>query len=85
MSLGAATATDIQLLPGDELPPPEKPSAELIIPVTDIDLKAGENDRIRKSSGEAVWIPAGRKVKYISADNGPTRFVVVESKVPGAK
>lgn len=61
LSLGDATASDLQLLSSDPLPSPEKDDPELLIAVTDIDLKAGESERIRKSSGEVVWIPAGRK------------------------
>ena len=43
---------DVQLLSRDPFQPPEKPGPELLIPVTDIDMKAGEYERIRKSSGE---------------------------------
>src|SRR6266853_1417531 len=42
LHLGDATASDIQLLPRDHLPQPEKDNAELLVPVTDVDLKAGE-------------------------------------------
>ena len=76
--LGAATVSDVQLLSRDPFPPPEKPGAELLIPVTDIDLKAGEYERIRKSSGDAVWIPAGRKATFLNAVGDPARFIVVQ-------
>jgi hypothetical protein len=77
LPLGAASVTDVQLLPRDPLPPPETPGPELLIPVTDIDLKAGEYERIRKSSGDAVWIPAGRKSTFLNATTDPARFIVV--------
>ena len=82
LSLGAATVSDVQLLSRDPFPPPDKPSAELLIPVTDIDLKAGEYERIRKSSGDAVWIPAGRKSTFLNATTDPARFIVVLFKTP---
>jgi hypothetical protein len=77
MLLGIASVNDVQLLSRDPLPPPEKPAAELLIPVTDIDLKAGEYERIRKSSGDVVWIPAGRKSTFLNATADPARLVVV--------
>jgi hypothetical protein len=76
--LGAATVSDVQLLSRDPFAPPEKPSPELLVPVTDIDLKAGEYERIRKSSGDSVWIPAGRKATFLSAAADPARFIVVQ-------
>jgi hypothetical protein len=75
--LGAATANDVQLLSRDPLPAPEKPTAELLIPVTDIDLKAGEYERIRKSTGDAVWIPAGRKSVFLNATADPARLILI--------
>jgi hypothetical protein len=78
ISLGAASVSDIQLLSRDPFAPPEKPGAELLIPVTDIDLKAGEYERIRKSSGDAVWIPVGRKPTFLNATSDPARFIVVQ-------
>ena len=80
--LGAATASDVQLLSRDPFPPPEKPGPELLIPVTDVDLKAGEYERMRKSSGDAVWIPAGRKHTFLNATADPARFIVVQFKAP---
>lgn len=77
ISLGPVTVSDVQLLSRDPLPPPEKPGAELLVPVTDIDLKAGEYERIRKSSGDVVWIPAGRKSTLLNATADPERFIVV--------
>ncbi|MGC2184357.1 MAG: hypothetical protein WA637_13835 [Terriglobales bacterium] len=80
ISLGPVTVSDVQLLSRDPLAPPEKPGAELLIPVTDTDLKAGEYERIRKSSGEVVWIEAGRKSTFLNATADPVRFIVVLSK-----
>ncbi len=80
ISLGAATVSDVQLLSRDPLAPPEKPGAELLVPVTDIDLKAGEYERIRKSSGDVVWIAAGRKATFLNATADPVRFELVMFK-----
>jgi hypothetical protein len=77
MQLGEATATDVQLLPGDVFPAPEK-AAELIVAVTDVDLKDESNDRFRKSSGEVVWISAEHKTKLTNNGTDSARFVVVE-------
>lgn len=78
LNLGEATAIDVQLLQGDAYEPPEKPAAELLIPVTDVSLRAESDNHIRKSSGDVVWIPAGRKFKLMNTDSQPARFVVVE-------
>ncbi len=83
ISLGAASASDIQLLSRDPFPPPEKPGSELLIAVTDIDLKAGEYDRIRKPSGDVVWIPAGRKSTFLNATTDPARFIVIQFTAGG--
>ena len=63
--------------PAIRFPRRRNQTAELLIPVTDIDLKAGEYERIRKSSGDAVWIPAGRKSTFLNATTDPARFIVV--------
>jgi len=84
LSLGAAAVTDVQLMTRDPLPAPETRGPELLIPVTDIDLKAGENERIRKSAGEVVWILAGRKSAPLNVSADPARLVVVQFKT-GAK
>jgi hypothetical protein len=75
--LGRASVNDVQLLARDPLPPPEKPMSELLIPVTDIDLKAGEYERIRKPSGDVVWILARRKATFLNASADPARLIVV--------
>jgi hypothetical protein len=82
--LGAASVSDVQLLSRDPFPPPEKPGAELLIPVTDIDLKAGEYERMRRASGDAVWIQVGRKSTFLNATTELMRFVVVQF-MPEAK
>jgi hypothetical protein len=82
ISLGAANVSDFQLLSRDPFPPPEKPGPELLVPVTDVDLKSGEYERIRKSSGDTVWIAAGRKSTFLNATSDTARFVVVQFKAP---
>ncbi len=78
ISIGTASVSDVQILSRDPFPPPEKPGAELLVPVTDIDLKAGEYERMRKASGDVVWIPEGRKDTFLNATSDPARFVVVQ-------
>jgi hypothetical protein len=77
VDLGAAVAQDVQLLAGDSFPPPEKPAAELLVPITDVDLRKQDDKHIHKSSGEALWIGEGRKSELTNASNSPARFVVV--------
>jgi hypothetical protein len=55
---------------------------KLLIPVTDIDLKAGEYERIRKASGDAVWIATGRKATFLNQSADAARFIVVQFKAP---
>ena len=83
ISLGAASASHIQLLPRDVLPAPELSGPELLVPVTDIDLKTTEYERIRKSSGEVVWIPPGRKSTPMNVSTEPVRMVLVDFKAAG--
>jgi len=77
MQLGEITVSEVQLLQGDSFPGPDKPAAELLVAVTDLDLKT-EKDRLRKSSGEAAWIPAGARTRLVNKDSDPARFVVVQ-------
>jgi hypothetical protein len=78
IQLGTAVVTDVQLLPGDSLPHPEKPAAELLIPVSDVDFEMEGGTHLRNSPGEAIWIPAGRKFKLVNAGGDAARFIVVE-------
>jgi hypothetical protein len=78
MKLGAAIVRDVQLLPGDSLPPPEREAAELLVPVTDVDLKTQGDRHIRKQPGEVIWIGNGRKSDLLGAGGEPSRFEVVE-------
>ena len=77
LPLGPANAIDVQLLPNGSLPTPDHRSSELLIPVTDIELQAGD-ESIRRSAGEALWIAAGRKAKLVNAAEVPARFAVVQ-------
>ncbi len=77
MDLGEAKVKDVQLMPDDAYPEPEKAVDELLIPLTDIELKQG-TERIRKDQDEPLWIPAGRKTKLVNDATVPARMVVVE-------
>ena len=77
MPLGEAKVRDVQLLPDDEYPAPETEVDELFIPLTEIELKTAD-ERIRKSPGELLWIPAGRKKKLVNNAATPVRIVVLE-------
>jgi hypothetical protein len=81
MQLGAATASDVQLLQGDSLPKPDKPTAELVIPITDLNLKAASDIHTRKSPGEVLWLDPGRDADLRNVDPDPAHFVLVELPV----
>lgn len=76
--LGDVVVSNVQLLSGDAYPAPEKASSELLVPISDTDLKAGNDQHIRKSPGDAIWIPGDQKTRFVNADSDPARFVVVE-------
>ena len=78
MQLGEAVAKDVQLPPGETLPAPEKESAQLLIALSDLDLKRAGEERIRKSPADLAWIPANRRTKLTNQDAHPARFVVIE-------
>ncbi|HVO79079.1 MAG TPA: hypothetical protein VMT28_00030 [Terriglobales bacterium] len=80
LDLGEGTVKDVQLLPDDSYPPPEKEAAELVIALTDLDLKT-TNHRVRKSQGELLWIDPGRKSDLVNNDTEPARFVVIELRL----
>jgi hypothetical protein len=79
LDLGEAKIRDVQLLPDDEYSEPEKPVDELLVPLSDLELKQGA-ERIRKSQGELLSIPAGRQKKLLNDATTPARMVFVELK-----
>jgi hypothetical protein len=78
MFLGGAIVADVLLQPGDSFPAPEKPGAELVIPVSDVDLKGAGGIRIRKSLADVAWIPANHASALTNAGREPARFIIVE-------
>lgn len=86
LRLGDATVNDFQLLSRDPLPLPEKKDGpELLVAVTDVDLKSSEYERIRKSSGDVVWIPPGRKSTPTNAATSAARFILINFKAVSTK
>jgi len=78
MFLGGAIVADVLLQPGDSFPPPPKPGAELVIPVSNVDLKGAGAIRIRNSPGEVAWIPLARTAPLTNAGREPARYIIVE-------
>ncbi|HKH97825.1 MAG TPA: hypothetical protein VJ999_01850 [Candidatus Sulfotelmatobacter sp.] len=76
--LGGAIVADVLLQPGDSFPAPEKRGAELVIAVSDLDLKAANGTRIRKSPGDVAWIPADDAAAVANKGRDPARFIIVE-------
>jgi len=77
MPLVEAIVKDIQLLPDDGYPAPEKDADELIVALSDIDFRIGEK-RIRKSKEDLIWIPSGRQAQLANNGSDPSRFVLIE-------
>ena len=77
MDLGEAKVKHVQLFPDDEYPEPEKAVDELLLPLTDIEFKKN-GERLRKDAYTPVWIPSGRKGKFMNDATVPARMVVIE-------
>jgi len=77
MPLAEATVKDIQLLPDDVYPAPEKAADELVVALTDVDFRIGEK-RIRKSKEDLLWIESGRQSPLANNGSDPSRFVLIE-------
>ena len=73
MFLGGALVADVLLQPSDEFPAPEKPGAELVIPLNEVHLKGANTVRVRNSIGEVAWIPAEAPSKITKHRNGTLR------------
>ncbi len=82
MFLGGALVADVLLQPGDEFPAPEKPGAELIIPLSEVHLKGANTVRMRNSIGEVAWIPAETPSKLTNTGRERARFIAVQLR-PG--
>ncbi len=82
MFLGGALVSDVLLESDSSFPAPEKPNAELVIPVSDVDLSGVGGIRLRKSSGEVAWIPEGKTSALENAGRDPARFIIIEFR-PG--
>lgn len=78
MFLGGAVVAEVLLQPGDSFPAPDKPGPELIIPVSDVDLKLADGTVMRSTAGEVEWIPAARISALKNHGRNPASFVVVE-------
>jgi hypothetical protein len=78
MFIGGAIVADVLLRPGDSFPAPEKAGAELVIPLSDIELKGERRLRIRGSSGEVAWIGADQASSLKNAGRDAARFVIVQ-------
>jgi len=81
MYVGDAIVADVLLQPGEAFPAPDKPGAELLIPVTDVDLK-GDAGHYHHSAGEVAWIAAEHTSELTNAGREAARFIVVEFR-PG--
>jgi hypothetical protein len=78
LRLGDGTASDVQLLPKDILPPPPKGTFELVIPTSNLDCLTQSDLHVRKSVGEVWSLGTDRKYDILNADPTPARFVLIE-------
>lgn len=82
MPLGTSYVTTAYLPHGESIPARPKDIGELLIAITDLDLKTlapkteAEN-HIRKSLGELEWIESGQGLEWESEGSAPARFVLV--------
>lgn len=84
LPLRGASAADVQLLAGDSLPPPQPGTAELLVPVTAISLKAGDQ-YLHQRPGSVLWIGTGRNTGLVNTSSSRAiRFAMVELQ-PEAK
>lgn len=84
MDLHAATVKDVQLLPGDSLDPQEEPKPELLIPISDVDLSGAKHLKVSNSSGQATWIPLGRKSAMENEAADPARIILIDFNAVGS-
>jgi len=82
MFLGGALVADVLLQPGDEFPAPDKPGAELVIPLSEVHMTASNTVGVRNSIGEVAWIPAETPTKLANSGKEPARFIAVQLR-PG--
>jgi hypothetical protein len=75
--LGTSYVTTAYLPHGESIPARPKDIGELLIPITDLDLKTEDDHHIRKSPGELEWIEAGQASEWASDGSDPARFVLV--------
>lgn len=78
MYLGGAIAADVLLQTKESFPAPEKQGPELVIPISDLDLKGTSGMRIRKPAGDVVWIAAGSVSAWMNHGRDQARFIMIE-------
>jgi hypothetical protein len=82
MFLEGAIVADFLLQADDSYPVPDKRGRELVIPVSNVDLKGAGGTRIRKSPGAVAWIPANQISSLTNVGRDPARFIAVQFR-PG--
>jgi hypothetical protein len=73
--LNRAIAWQVQLLPGDALPPASKGPDYLLVPVTDLELRG--DSPLRLASGEVRWFTAGARPKLVNESGMVAKFIVL--------
>src|SRR5579863_2789461 len=75
--LGTSYVTTAYLPHGESIPARPTDIGELMIAITDLDLKTEDDHHIRKSADEMEWIEAGQASAWESEGSAPARFVLV--------
>jgi hypothetical protein len=78
MFVGGAIIADVLLQPGETFPAPQKEGAELLIPLSDLNLKSVRKGHVRESPGKVAWLREGEVGALFDAGRDPARFIVVE-------
>jgi hypothetical protein len=81
LNLEMAIVSDVQLSSKDSLDAPIQDSRELVIAVTPLELRNGNDAKIRLAPGEVVWLDR-RVSSLVNTAAVPARFVLVAFKAP---
>lgn len=81
LNLERAIVSDVQLLSKDSLDAPIQDTRELVIAVTPLELRNGNDAKIRLAPGEVVWVDR-RVSSLVNTAAVPARFVLVAFKSP---
>ena len=76
--------SDIQLQPGAMIPKHKHPGPQLIVAVTDLELRSSPVEQtsapVQMKAGEVRWVPTGPAHTLMNLGNKPARLITLEFK-----